>query len=448
MCARRFHRKSKSGCTNCRQRRIKCDEAQGGCDNCRKRNYTCSLRMPGAIAGHAGHVQILRSQLASIPPTPTEPHFTNALMQQGILGRLPRSVRPHAGALFQHFASETVATMGFGMMPQQAWCTAIPDLALKHDFVVHGALAIAALHISTSSESADAKERYENIAALELNMGLASYMAEIRSISSDNVEALFTFSTAISLWSTFQARNDCRSLVASGPITHVQAENIASEAVQVICRCLRTLRGVQVILVPGWSKLENGPLRYVVQRESWSNAIPVADAHLAEERQLKNLETMWSNPHRAYEDHFDILRQAWLDLHQSFKIVWSLVDDIPLNYSSRGPSFDWTSVFHFAVQCSLRFVSLLEQQCIEAWVLMAHYAILHAEVGKGLWWLDDSAVNLVAAAALVIGTNNWDWITWPAARVSFDLESLRPLALDRPKICLSDQVPMGAARSI
>lgn len=391
--------------------------------------------MSYAIPGHAGHLQILQSQSASIPQTPTEPHFTNALLQQGILSRLPRSVRPHAGALFQHFASDTVATMSFGTMPQQAWCTAIPGLALRHDFVVHGALAIAALHVSTTLDSTEAKERYQDIASLELNMGLASYMAEIRKISSDNVEALFAFSTAISLWGTFEARNNCRSLVASGPVTHTQAETIVAETVQVIGRCLRILRGVQVILVPGWSRLQSGPLRSVVQRESWSTVIPVSEAHIADERRLHELETMWSNPHRAYEDHFEILRQAWLDLRQSFRIVWSLVDNIPSNHSSRGPSFDWTSVFHFAVQCSLRFVSLLEQQCIEAWVLMAHYAILHAEVGNGLWWLDDSAANLVATAALVIGTNNWDWIIWPAARVSFDLESLRPLALHRPKIC-------------
>lgn len=325
--------------------------------------------------------------------------------------------------------------MSFGMMSQQAWCTAIPDLTPKHEFVVHGALAVTALHISTSLDSAAAKDKYQNIAALELNMGLASYMGEIRRISSDNVEALFAFSTAISMWSTFQARNACRSLLAYESVTHAHVEKITSEAVLVICRCLRTLRGIQVILVPGWSKLQGGPLRYVVERESWSTAIPIADAHLAEEEQLKSLEAMWSTPHRAYEDHFDTLRQAWTDLRQSFRIVWSLIDNVPSNHPPLGPSFDWTSVFHFAVQCSLRFVSLLEQQCVEAWILVAHYAILHAEIGNGLWWLDDSAANLVAAAALVIGTSNWDWIAWPAARISIDLESLRPLALDRQKIC-------------
>lgn len=324
--------------------------------------------------------------------------------------------------------------MGFGTIPQQAWCTAIPNLTLKHDFVAHGVLAIAALHLSATSSSAAAKERYRDMAALELNMGLMRYMAEVRKITSDNVEALFAFSTAISLFNTFQARNECRSIVRSDSGAPTSAQKIISEAVQIVCRALRVLRGAQLILVPGWSKLQDGPLRFVVQRESWSAAIPISNAHLGEERRLRILESMWSNPRRAYEDYFDTLRQAWQSLRESFKIVWSLVDTAPSNHSTFGPSFDWTSVFHFPVQCSLGYVSLLEQQCIEAWVLLAHYAILQAEV-EGLWWLDDSAANLVATAALVIGTNNWEWIAWPAARVGTDLESLRPLALDRAKIC-------------
>ncbi|KAJ8112022.1 hypothetical protein OPT61_g5516 [Boeremia exigua] len=324
--------------------------------------------------------------------------------------------------------------MGFGMASQQAWCTAIPDLALKHDFVVHGALAIAALHASTISEAVEAKESYQDMAALELNMGLRRYRDELREISSDNVEALFAFSTAISLYATFQARNECRNLVNSEPLPPAQTSLIVSGAVQIICRTLRTMRGSQVILVPGWRKLQDGPLRSVVQRESWSNAIPVSSAHVAEEKRLMMLETMWSSPCRAYEDCFDTLRQAWQCLLQSFKIVWSLVDSVPATRSSCGPSFDWTSVFHFVFQSSLQFASLLEQQCIEAWVLVAHYGILFTEIGGRVWWLDDSAANLVATAAIVIGSNNWEWITWPAATAGIDLESLRFLALDRPKI--------------
>ncbi|KAF3033329.1 hypothetical protein E8E11_000716 [Didymella keratinophila] len=327
-------------------------------------------------------------------------------------------------------------TMGFGPDLQQAWCTAIPNVALKHSFVVHGVLALAALHVSTSVESQEMKKGYQNLVALELTAGLKSYMVEVRQVTSDNVEALFAFSTFISVFNTYQANTRVQQLALSKRMNAAELaspQTVASAAVQSALQWLRTLRGAQVILVPGWSTLQSGPLRPVITRESWSVAIPISDEHRADERRLKILESMWSSPRRQYQDYFGTLRQAWQELYRSFALVWKLVDEAPPGSHASGPTFDWTAVFHFAVQCSLEFAALLEEQCVEAWILMGHYALLGAEV-EGLWWFDGSAESCLATAALVIGTNNWEWIAYPAAKIGLDLEVLRALALDRPKI--------------
>lgn len=326
--------------------------------------------------------------------------------------------------------------MGFGPNLQQAWCTAIPNVALKHEFVVHGVLALAALHVATSVDSPEMKKSYQNLVALELHAGLKPYMMEVRHVSSENVEALFAFSTIISVFNTYQANTKVQQLVLSRQVDamhHASQETVAAAAVQAALQWLRTLRGAQIILVPGWSTLQSGPLRPVITRETWSAAISISDAHRADERRLKILESMWSSPRRQYQDYFGTLHQAWQELRRSFALVWKLVDEAPSGSHISGPTFDWTAVFHFAVQCSLEFAALLEEQCIEAWILMGHYALLGAEV-KGLWWFDGSAESCLATAALVIGTNNWEWIAYPAAKIGLDLESLRLFALDRPKI--------------
>lgn len=403
--------------------------------NCKKRQYSCSLQTRDTAPGPTGNqVQVQQRQRSILPWSPTEPHFANALLQQDLLDRLPRSARPYAHRLLQHFASNTVTSISHGIESQQAWRTAIPDLTLKHDFVIHGVLAITALHISTTVDSIEAREDYQRLAALEFNVGLRQYMSQVRNITSDNVEALFAFSSTLSVFSTFQARNACRSLMESTTRASTPAQINVSEAVQIILNAMKTMRGAQVILVPGWSKIQDGPLRHVVSRESWSTPAPVSSAHSRDYRRLKMLESMWSNPRRAYEDHFEILRHTWQSLCTTFQIVWSLQDNASPSDASCGPSFDWTSLFHFAFQCSLEFANLVEQLSIEAWVLIAHYGCLSAEV-QGLWWFDYSAVNLVTTAALVVGTQNWEWIAWPAASVGIDLESLRLSALDRPKVC-------------
>lgn len=360
----------------------------------------------------------------------------NALLRQGKVG--PKSsLVSHEARLLQHFENDTVTSMGYGTTPQQAWCVAIPDLTRKHSFVLHGVLAVTALHLSTHLKCAAARNKYRNMAAEQLNTGLVQYKTAIGSVTSDNTEALFTFSTAISLFASFQATTECRILLESiwnGGSSAAMVQMSISKTVQTICRHLRTLRGAKIILVPGWAKLRNGPLRPIVQRESWSATMPITEVHRHEESRLKSLESMWSNKHRAYEDYFDTLRQAWQSLCESFVLVWNLVDNAPSEISTKGPDFDWTSIFHWPVQSSSTYICLLEQRCIEAWVLLAHFAMLQAEV-RGLWWLNGSATNIVTTAALVIGANNWEWIAWPAANIGIDLERLRPFAMPNSKIC-------------
>jgi hypothetical protein len=73
------------------------------------------------------------------------------------------------------------------------------------------------------------------------------------------------------------------------------------------------------------------------------------------------------------------------------------------------------------------FLVLLEGRNMEAWVLVAHFAMLPAKV-EGILWLEGLATNTITATAIVIGKENWDWIAWPAAAARVDLELMRSLS--------------------
>jgi hypothetical protein len=403
--------------------------------NCKNRNYSCSLRISHPVI-RTTHANLSFQQLDLFPGALPEPSLANILVRQGILNRTSGISRPHLATLLQHFSNATVTSLGFGPTPRQAWCTAIPVLTLKHNFVIHGVLAVASLHLAELSGDVHAKDNYRNVAAAELNTGLVQYMSEIRSVTKGNAEALFAFSTIVSLFTSFQATAECHLLLQSmDQYRHTAraTETQILEMTNITCRRMRTLRGAQIILVPGWPQLQDGPLQAVVKRESWSADISVAQEHSLDDQNLRHLESMWANPQRTYQDYFATLRQTWQSLRESFALIWKLMDASPLKHPSSGPYFDWTSIFHWPVQCSLAYIALLEQQCIEAWVLLAHYAILLAKV-EGLWWLESSAVSVVKTAALVVGTENWKWIAWPAAETGVDLEDLRLLALTRQSL--------------
>ena len=136
---------------------------------------------------------------------------------------------------------------------------------------------------------------------------------------------------------------------------------------------------------------------------------------------------MWSCPDRPYEYSFDTLRHALKHLRETFALVGRLVSFAASNGTASLESFDWGSVFTWPINLPLEFLALLEQHRVEAWVLVAHYAILVARITEVLW-LDGFATNLVSTAALVVGQEKWKWITWPAAAVNVDLEEFRDSA--------------------
>lgn len=117
----------------------------------------------------------LNFPLGSLP----EPTFADVLLRQGILDRISKFTRPHVVRLLHHFSSMTVASMGLGTTPQQAWCLAIPIITSKHRFVIHDILAINSLHIAQIVDCEDARDDYRNVAATELNTGLAQYISRL-----------------------------------------------------------------------------------------------------------------------------------------------------------------------------------------------------------------------------------------------------------------------------
>ncbi|KAF1844134.1 uncharacterized protein K460DRAFT_379131 [Cucurbitaria berberidis CBS 394.84] len=318
---------------------------------------------------------------------------------------------------------------------QAAWREALPLLGTKYRFVTHGILAIASLHLSRLAGTEKEQQMYQDIAATQMNTGLTQYRVEVQNMTTKNAEALFAFSTTTTTFVLHTAGAECEATLRSIRRHDLSIEETLgsiSALSKAICRILRSIRGVLVIIVPCWDCIYNGPLRPITDREWWPAPVPVTAEELDENRKLQRLETMWSRHGRNYNYSFHTLRHALKDLREAFALVSRLRCLAQSGDTRCATSFDWTSVFSWPVQLSLEFMALLEQRCMEAWVLIAHYAILLSRV-TGVMWLDGLAANLIATAALVIGEDNWAWVEWPATATNMDLTFLRNLAKPSPQ---------------
>ncbi|CAO2652360.1 Nn.00g006430.m01.CDS01 [Neocucurbitaria sp. VM-36] len=347
-------------------------------------------------------------------------------VQAALLDDFPESIQPHFLRILQHFSTDTLPTMMSLEPAQVAWQKAIPPLATSYKFVTHGILAIASLHLSTSAKTQQERQTYDDTAATQMNAGLMQYRVEVQNVTTKNADALFAFSTTITTFVLHSTGNECKAILRSITERTSSTERMDSISAlsNAVFRIFRSIRGVLVIIVPCWHHIRKGPFGPVVSREWWPAGIPITAEQHDEDRKLQDLNRMWSRPGRTYDYSCDTLRHALKDLREAFALVSRVMFLAQSGNTAGASTFDWTSVFHWPVQLSLEFISLLEQRCMEAWVLIAHFAILPARA-TGAFWLDGLATSLVATAALVIGEENWNWISWPAAVVDVDLEPLR-----------------------
>jgi hypothetical protein len=347
--------------------------------------------------------------------------------QNALLDQLDTTERPKMKTVLSHFAIYTVPALTPGKVSHAAWREFLPPLATDHHFVLNGILAVGCLHYSELPSVVAEKEEFQDAAAKQMNIGMSKYREEVQNITISNAEALFAFSTMMTTFVLSTAGAECRSAIERIKVINTSVEHreeTISTLVHSVCRMFRSIRGVLVILVPCYNHIRSGKLESILERDWWPAPIPVTAEEKEQDHRLRRLETMWSQPGKKYEYTFDTFRSALKDLRESFALVSRLRACTFPGDGLEEQTFDWTAVLHWPVQLTLEFVSLLDQWRMEAWVLMAHYALLPAKATINPW-LNGFATNIVTTCALVMAEEDWHWIAWPAAELGIDLDSLR-----------------------
>ncbi|KAF2006801.1 hypothetical protein P154DRAFT_421197 [Amniculicola lignicola CBS 123094] len=121
---KKAHHKSRGGCSNCRKRRVKCDEKRPKCSHCLRREEECEQRVP-----HIRH---------SPGPSLPQPISPPALID----GTSPVINMMHM-KLFHHFETSTRHTLCF----QSVWKEAI-GWSLEYEALMHAILSISARHLA------------------------------------------------------------------------------------------------------------------------------------------------------------------------------------------------------------------------------------------------------------------------------------------------------------
>ncbi|CAM1505776.1 Fc.00g114130.m01.CDS01 [Cosmosporella sp. VM-42] len=245
MSSRRTHTKSRTGCINCKRRKVKCDEAFPLCFNCNRNGVPCSLSSrpvtePATII-RASTVLVERN-----PPTPASSGISSSASPADILPHVaspgsdqilpcsPQELWSRDLELMHHWCTVASLTFGHREDSKQVWREVIPREGYQNSFVSHGVLSLAAIHKAYLIPSQEST--YLALADYHQTVGSESFRSQLEHIHDDNWTQIFSFASLVVLH-TLARPPRLEGVILADPITNV-------------CELVGVIRGIRVTVAP------------------------------------------------------------------------------------------------------------------------------------------------------------------------------------------------------
>lgn len=343
-------------------------------------------------------------------------------------------ISPNLRSLIGHYQNITSLTLANDDPAKLAWQSFVPELATNHPYLVHGVLSVASLHLSCLYDDPIRRSRMNIMAVDQMNWALACYRPAIGELNEENAASLFATATLTTVFVFRTATAEMEETLATLPKGNTPIpQDTINHLVLSINRTVWSLRGAIGVLTPRWQWVTDSKLKALCTRQWWpKHRIPANERALEEDRRLCRLESLWIQPGRNYQDHFQCLTDALQLLRDTYALVSQLtmpdtdhpcVTGVPYSTDNTtvGLLKDRAAIIAWVPRISREFINLLEQRNRDALVILAYWAILLGRI-RDVWWLEGLGANLITAIAIIMGRDNWHLLEWPAEAAGIDLK--------------------------
>ncbi|GAQ07472.1 protein RTM1 [Aspergillus lentulus] len=150
---------------------------------------------PSLAAGVQSPRELCNSQFPSISHGDTFGSFLERVAEAAYIAQEWSSQDPE---LMHHFTLHTSKSLARRQQMQDTWQIAFPTLAYSNEFLMHGILALSALHLAHLKP--ENHSRYITSSRFHISLGLRSFRRILTSPTTDNCCALFAFSSLIMVY--------------------------------------------------------------------------------------------------------------------------------------------------------------------------------------------------------------------------------------------------------
>ncbi|RAL04875.1 Zn(II)2Cys6 transcription factor domain-containing protein [Aspergillus ibericus CBS 121593] len=249
--ARRSHRKVRTGCSNCKRRRIKCDETKPSCIKCLQHRISCTYH-PVKVSGRNRTSNVAESSPDCSQPGDHEADTAASLSRSKCLIKKPHwsnGSGVNTIEIIHHYTYSTYKTLAVKDEVQRLWQVIIPEIAFHNGFLLRVICAISALHMWREKLR---ETRYLTYAHEQYAAAVEESATALTRISKSNCSALYAFSALAFIFELGTSYN-------RPSVLYNQDGTLAHWIVHI--------RGVRAIIACFWHDLSSGALRLLLQRQ-------------------------------------------------------------------------------------------------------------------------------------------------------------------------------------
>ncbi|KAH6973061.1 hypothetical protein BKA56DRAFT_593225 [Ilyonectria sp. MPI-CAGE-AT-0026] len=407
---RRRHKKSKTGCLDCRRRRVKCSEEKPECRACCRRGVECQYSSstdpspamqhdetsPASTSTPLSQSQS-QSQSQQISPIPnlsslSFPAILTTPYEQSCVTFGIKDM-----ALFHHWTTRSSLDI-FKTSSLSITCqVTFSQVALKHPFVMQALLGLAALHIAYL----DPRERLRHTAdaARYHNQGLEGFREAVTRDNEEAGDALFVWST-LNLFYVFGVSGRLGEGLCDESGWGSRRDRILGLG------WIPMILGVETVLEPFSETIGSGPLRDVVNIGIFDDLDP-DEATDPEDQRFCYMRTAWENNPDAstYEGTLQALRRCRMYMAQFSTMDGEDARTLRFNRS-------WQGAFIFVPVAPKEYFTLLHQRQPPALILYAFYGALLHSLNES-WFMEGWGYDIVEVVDDLLGSYWKSWIAWP-----------------------------------
>ncbi|KAL4929210.1 uncharacterized protein BDV17DRAFT_262095 [Aspergillus undulatus] len=387
MPSRRTYRASpRHGCLECRGRRIKCGKEKPQCSSCLSRNLGCDYLPPTSslpwpkIKSRSSTPPL--SVAAKASPTVVDPAFITHyedFMESSVTRSPSKELNIEDLELMMQWCTTTYRSVSRDNTVEGIWQAVVPREAMRHTFLMHGLLALSALHLAVTSNG-DMKEQYIRTSKAHQKQAVQGLDRIAGKLKQHHSNAAFTSSNIM--------------MIFSFALPEIAGQTFGQSTIDDLYDVFFSTRKSGDVLsnIADW--VGNGELKPLLQYDKATPKMP-------DTSRLAMMALTQLNANLARQDPCHDK-----DLYDTtIKHLSSSLDKVSRGGETMIVAFQW--IF----QVPAKYMDLFRERGPFALVVLAHYAVILHFLRRH-WWMGEWGLRLIREIGQHLDADWRNRITW------------------------------------